>query len=134
MTKKQKNKILTMCKKYRLYFCIWFGSGVEEGRKRYQRDYDLAFYGGKHLKGDLTLKLQKELLSFFDKPIDIILIQPLMDTLLAYEISTKGKLVCELKKDSFLEFQGRTWKDYLDTQRYRDYEKIYIEKKVKHVS
>jgi hypothetical protein len=57
-----------------------------------------------------------------------------MDPLLAYEISTKSKLIYESQKDSFLEFQGRAWKDYLDSQRYRDYEKKYIKKRIKNVS
>ena len=134
MIPKQKQKISRLCKKYGFLFSVWFGSGVDKKLKKYQRDYDIAFYKGKHIDGHIMPTLYKELQPLFDKPIDIILVQPLMDPLLAYEISTKGQLLCELKKDSFLEFQGRAWKDYLDSEHYRKYERAYIKKRVKHVS
>lgn len=134
MTEKQKQKISEICKRYHFYFCVWFGSAVDPKLKKHSRDYDLAFYGGQALKEDLKFELYKELSPFFKKPVDVILIQLLMDPLLAYEISTKGKLVYESKKDSFLEFQGRAWKDYLDSKRYRDYEKTYLKKRIKNVS
>ena len=134
MTKKQTLKIVDACKKHGFDFCVLFGSSVDKKLKKYKRDYDLAFYSMKYVSGSLKLKLLEELQLFFDKTIDITLIQPLMDPLLAYEISKKGRLMCELKEDSFLEFQGRAWKDYLDSQRYRDYEKEYIKKKIKNVS
>lgn len=130
----QKQKIKALCRKYDLYFCVLFGSGSSAKNRKLQRDYDLAFYGGQRLPSDLKLKLYHVLQPLFDKPVDVILVQPLMDPLLAYEISTKGKLVVELQKDSFLSFQTRAWKDYLDSKRYRDYEREYIRRKVKDVS
>lgn len=132
MTKEQQQKILAVCKKHRFSFCVLFGSAAEEAH--HQRDYDLAFYVGHEISGAIKFDLLKELQSFFDKPIDIVLLQPSTDPLLAYEIAHKGRLICELKQESFLEFQTRTWKKYLDTQRYRDYEKEYIRKKTKNVS
>ncbi len=134
MTEKQKQKISEICRKYHFHFCVWFGSGVDKKLKKHSRDYDLAFYAGRSIPGDLRLKLYEELTPHFNKSIDIVLIQPLMDPLLAYEISTKGQLIYESKKDSFLEFQGRAWKDYLDSERYRDYEKKYLKKRIKNVS
>lgn len=134
MTEEQKIKIQQICKKYGLRFCVLFGSGVSTTGKNFQRDYDLAFYGGKRLSEELRLNFFNKLQPFFDKPLDIILIQPLMDPLLAYEISTKGKLIYESVEDAFLEFQTRAWKDYLDSERYRKYEKEYIRKKIKNVS
>ena len=134
MTKKQTQKILELCKKYNFCFCVLFGSGADKKLKKHVRDYDFAFYSEKHISGNLKFTLIEKLQAFFDKSIDITILQPLSDPLLAYEISTKGKLICELKEDSFLEFQGRAWKDYLDSQRYRDYEKEYIKKRVKNVA
>lgn|SRR3989338_4078216 len=134
MTDIQKQKIYEVCKKNNFYFCVFFGSGADEKIKKYQRDIDLAFYAGKRIPTKKSLEIYQELMPHFDKEIDVVLIQPLMDPLLAYEISVNGKCVCELKEDSFLEFQTRAWKDYLDSQRYRDYEKKYIERKVKNVS
>jgi len=134
MTKKQSAKLLQVCKKHGFQFCILFGSSANKALKKHKRDYDLAFYSGKNIPGKIKFTLIEELQSFFDKPIDITLIQPLGDPLLTYEVSTKRNLICEVKKDSYLEFQGRAWKDYLDSQRYRDYEKEYIKKKVKNVS
>ena len=134
MTEIQKKEIVRLCHKHHLWFCVLFGSGADEKNKHLQRDFDLAFYGGKRLPTDVKLVLFDELQPYFEKPVDIILIQPLMDPLLAYEISIKGKLICELKEDTFLTFQTRAWKDYFDSERYREYEKKYIRKRIKNVS
>lgn len=132
MTKEQQKIIQALCKKYNFSFCGLFGSGVE--RIKISRDYDLAFHVGHEISSAIKFEILKILQPYFDKPLDVILIQPSTDPLLAYEIALKGKLIYELRTESFLEFQTSAWKEYLDTQRYRDYEKEYIRKKIKNVS
>ena len=102
MTPEQKQKILKVCKKFHFDFAVLFGSSSQ--KSQFARDHDIAFYSRKKTASELSLKLSSDLYPFFTKPVDIIILTSTTDPLLSYEIAHKGELICELKKESFLQF------------------------------
>ncbi len=122
-------KIKQLATKYRFLFVVQYGSSIAGLAPR---DYDIAF-ASDHIPKISPLEIARRLQSHFDKPLDIVFLTTRTDPLLSYEILTKGKLLYERKKESYIKFKVFAWKRYLDTKKFRDLEDLYLKKEIKHV-
>lgn len=122
-------KIKQLAAKYRFLFVVQYGSSIAGSAPR---DYDVAF-ASDHILKISPVEIAHQLQSHFDRPVDIVFLTTRTDPLLSHEILTKGKLLYERKKGSYIKFKIFAWKKYLDTKKFRDLEDIYLKKEIKHV-
>lgn len=122
-------KIKQLAAKYRFLFVVQYGSSIAGLTPR---DYDVAF-ASDHIPKISPVEIAHQLQFHFDKPVDIVFLTTRTDPLLSHEILTKGKLLYERKKESYIKFKVFAWKRYLDTKKFRDLEDLFLKKEIKHV-
>ena len=109
LTKKQKNSLKKIAKKYKLNFIVLFGSQAQ-GFVHSGSDFDFAYSSQAPLSYQKEFDFIKELVHIFQNPeIDLINLKD-ASPLLAKEVAFKGKLLVEIVPHSFAYFQMYAYK------------------------
>ena len=134
ITTAQKSKINDFCSQHQIALFIIFGSQVK-GKIHSNSDIDIAVSFEDHAKSVNKLRLIFELEGIFEKQVDLVILNPMTDPLLRFEVFSRGKPFYMSKPHLFDEARLHAWKLYLDTEKIRtlkvQYVKNYI-RKLKH--
>ena len=126
----EKGEIEKFCRDNQIDLLIVFGSQAKKST-RTGSDFDLAIKPSKECAID-KLHLIYQLGELFKSDIvDIVILTSDMDAVLLKEIFIEGKLLYESISGLFEKEKLRAWKIYLDTEKWRSYQKEYLKKFVK---
>lgn len=128
-----KRKIDRFCEEHAIDLLILFGS-CAAGATHRESDVDVAVKcrrGAEVSKLELLYQLDD---LFEGKPIDLVVLTADTDTLLLYEIFSRGRLLYERAPGSFEAEKLRAWKLYLDTEQLRAMQAGYLKEFIERVS
>ena len=129
-----RTKINDFCSQHQIALFIIFGSQVK-GKIHPNSDIDIALSFENRGVPVNKLRLIFELEGIFEKQVDLVILNPMTDPLLRFEVFSMGKPFFMSKPHLFEEARLYAWKLYLDTEKIRtlkaQYVKNYI-RKLKH--
>ena len=119
----QQSHIEKYCRDNDIDLLIVFGS-YATGRVRPSSDLDIALLFKNRSRHKDKLKLIFELEGIFEKQVDLVILTPLTDPLLRYEIFFSGVPIFKRNETIFDEGKLHAWKMYVDTKKIRDMRKM----------
>ncbi|MBS3819949.1 nucleotidyltransferase domain-containing protein [bacterium] len=120
-----------------LLFGYLFGSAVS-GKVGSESDIDLAFYldekGVKDLFKERLLLIEK-IQSFFQKKVEVIILNEISSIFFKFVIIKEGKVIFERSHAQRVDFELKTMQDYYDFQPFlKEYNKAYLQRSLKKLS
>ncbi len=123
-------KIKEFCKENKLSLFVVFGS-YANSKTHKKSDIDIAVLPQNYNFEVDKLKLIYELERIFDLPVDLVVVTNHIDSLLEFEIFSKGKSLYEERDGLFEEQKLKAWKKYLDTREIRKQREKFINNYIK---
>lgn len=134
ITEAQKSKINDFCLQHQIALFIIFGSQVK-GKIHPNSDLDIALSFENTGVSVNKLRLIFELEGIFDKPVDLVILNPMTDPQLRFEVFSRGRPLYMSKPHLFEAGKLYAWKLYLDTENIRKLKEQYVKnyiRKLKH--
>jgi len=130
----QKIQLNDFCRRNQVALLIIFGS-YARGKTHPNSDLDIALSFENNRVSINKLRMIFELEGIFEQQVDLVILSPITDPLLRFEIFSRGKLFYESKPHLFVEGKLYAWKLYLDTENIRKLKELYVTnyiRKLKH--
>jgi len=131
ITEAQKIQLNDFCRRNQVALFIIFGS-YAKGKTHPNSDLDIALSFENNKLSIDKLRLIFELEGIFEKQVDLVILKPMTDPLLRFEVFSRGRPLYMSKPHLFEVGKLYAWKLYLDTTNIRmlkeQYVKNYIRK------
>lgn len=108
-----------LLKKYGVRLAYLFGSSVH-GKTGRESDVDIAVLlperFSKKKRFEIKLALMKDLARYFEKKVDVVILNDLSSLLFRYAILREGKLLYRASELEMIDFESRIMSEYFDFQ------------------
>jgi predicted nucleotidyltransferase len=108
-------------------FAALFGSRAT-GKARAKSDYDIAIFTTKALSFDQRFELQQLFAGFYDVETELIDIADVyyMSPVGKMEVTKNGVIISDMFADAFMNFKIAARHEYIETERFRKYQRDRI--------
>lgn len=123
-----RQKLNEFCKKHNLKLLILHGS-YAKGTATSKSDIDVGILSQEKIDSDKYFEILKDFGEIFGDKFDPVFLNG-AEPLISYQVALAGKPLFEKIKGSFADFRVQSMGRYLDTKKFRELEKHYLEKAI----